>query len=247
MQANSTKYGGPTESWGAKSATNNASAYVRAGLKREWQLYALILNGARPSCRRVHSERLAIITDTTGRLRLQLGIPNGRKGQLLSETYCRNVRRQNSGRQWECLDVCVCVCVCVCGTCTHLWKLPRIHKGPGEIRVMREAMRCLFLQCKLWEMLCEWRLSWIWLHWGGYLVELFTMKCNSASGNEAVFFFFFLLHSWSIVETVSSRLETNMCIALCLRLRSHSLHERRPDRRASLTVTPRGLLQKNEE
>ena len=92
-----------------------------------------------------------------------------------------------SGSVW----MCVCVCVCVCGTCTHLWKLPRIHKGPGEIRVMREAMRCLFLQCKLWEMLCEWRLSWIWLHWGGYLVELFTMKCNSASGNEAVFFFFF--------------------------------------------------------
>lgn len=50
-----------------------------------------------------------------------------------------------------------------------------------------------FLQCKLWEMLCEQLHSPQWkrnrLYRGCYLVQLFTMKFNSEKGNEAVSFF----------------------------------------------------------
>ena len=169
----------------------------------------------------MHSEWLAIITDVTGWLGLQLGIPNSRKGQLLSETCCRNVRKQNKW-QPECLDVCVCVCVELVPVSENFLvyikapgKLEWWEKRWGAFSCRVSCGRCCVNGC----VLGDGGESWIWLHWGGYLVELFTMKCNSARVNEAAFFFFFffflLLHSWSIVETVSSRLEP-ICVLHCV-------------------------------
>lgn len=77
------------------------------------------------------------------KLRLQLGIPNGRKGQAFITDILLKCEEADDGcTVWVYL--------------VPIFKNIIIHKGPREIRVTREAtVRGSFLQCMLGEMLCE--------------------------------------------------------------------------------------------